>query len=165
MSVNMTKVSEDMKTGEQSGARTCPSCGARALERELVRDRFEYGGEGDPVWVEADNVPVEVCRACGQQFSGPEAARIRHDAICRALGLLTPAEIRELRERFGMTQEQFADWTGIGVATISRWERGRWVQTRAHDRFLRTLDENRILHEVVDAVPAAKRALLERQAG
>src|SRR5262249_18468888 len=29
---------------------------------------------------------------------------------------------------------------GIGVATLSRWERGRLLQTRAMDRYLRLLD-------------------------
>jgi HTH-type transcriptional regulator/antitoxin MqsA len=152
-----------MKTRQQNGPRSCPSCGYLSLQRQVIRERFEYGGEENTIWVEAENVPVEVCGHCGERFSGPEAAAARHNAICRALGLLTPAEIYELRERFGMTQEQFAAWTGIGVATISRWERGRWVQTRAHDRLLRALDENRALREVVDAVPAAKQILRDRQ--
>jgi len=152
-----------MKIGQQSEPRGCPSCGHLSLEQRLVHERFEYGGEDKTVWVEVENVPVEVCGHCGEPFSGPAAAAVRHDAICKTLGLLTPADIRALRERFAMTQEQFAVSTGIGVATISRWERGRWVQTRAHDRLLRTLDENRVLREVVEAVPAAKQILHDRR--
>src|SRR2546421_12140352 len=151
-----------MKNGQHDGPRICPSCGAPSLERRFVKDRFEYGAEDKTVWVEAENVPVEICARCHETFSGPEAARVRHDAICKTLGLLTPSEIRNLRERLGMTQEQFADWTGIGVATISRWERGRWLQTRAHDRFLRTLHENRVLREVIESFPEAKRNFQRR---
>src|SRR5205807_353946 len=44
------------------------------------------------------------------------------------------------RERFGPDQRDFAGLTGIGVATLSRWERGRLLQTRAMDRYLRLLD-------------------------
>jgi DNA-binding transcriptional regulator YiaG len=33
--------------------------------------------------------------------------------------------------------------TGIGEATISRWERGRILPNRAMDRYLRLLDRNR----------------------
>src|SRR5205807_9610189 len=64
---------------------------------------------------------------------------IRHEAICRALRLLTPAAIRAIRERLGPSQEQFAQLTGIGKATISRWECGRLLQNRALDNYLRLL--------------------------
>lgn len=36
----------------------------------------------------------------------------------------TAAEIRELRERLGLTQEQMAARVGVSFTTISRWERG-----------------------------------------
>lgn len=73
---------------------------------------------------------------------GPEAARIRHEAICRRLDLMTPERIKSIRERLEMTQKQFSDLTGIGEATLSRWERGRLLQCRAYDNFLRLLDQN-----------------------
>src|SRR5207249_4533721 len=66
--------------------------------------------------------------------------RLHHEAICKTFGFLTPQEIRDLREKkLRMTQEEFAQLTGIGVATISRWERGRLVQNRAMDKYLRLL--------------------------
>jgi len=151
-----------MKNGQHDGPRICPSCKSLSLERQFVNDRFEYGAEDKTVWVEAENVPIEVCARCHETFRGPEAARVRHDAICKTLGLLTPAEIRNLRERLHMTQEQFAEWASVGVATVSRWERGCWIQTRAHDRLMRTLDENRVLREVVESIPEAKRSLQRR---
>ena len=69
--------------------------------------------------------------------------RLQHAAVCRALGLLTPAEIQAIRERLGPTQAEFAQLTGIGEATISRWERGRILPNRAMDHYLRLLDRNR----------------------
>ena len=120
----------------------CPVCGKGQLERRLVTDRFEYAVDDKKTLVEAERVPVEVCNSCNEIFYGPEAARVRHDAACRALGLLTPNEIKGIRESLGMTQEEFAELTGIGQATISRWERGRLLQNRAHDRYLRLLADN-----------------------
>jgi HTH-type transcriptional regulator/antitoxin MqsA len=120
----------------------CPVCGAGVLESRVVTERFDYGDGEDKVLVVAANVPVQVCTNCHESFSGPEAARIRHLAICRALGLLTPDEIRTIRERLGPSQTQFAKLTGIGEATISRWERGRLLQNKAMDRYLRILDRN-----------------------
>ena len=55
------------------------------------------------------------------------------------MGLLTPAEIRSIRERLGLTQEQFTKLTRVGEATICRWERGRLLQNPAMDRYLRLI--------------------------
>ena len=80
---------------------------------------------------------------CGETFRGPEPARLHHEALCKTLGFLTTSEILDLREKsLRLTQEEFACMTGIGVATISRWERGRLVQNRAMDRYLRLLRDN-----------------------
>jgi putative zinc finger/helix-turn-helix YgiT family protein len=105
-----------------------------------IRDEFEYGPDDDRITVVAEAVPVLACPACAEILYGPEAAAVRHQAVCQALGLLSPAEIKALRERLGPDQDDFARLTGIGVATLSRWERGRLLQTRALDRYLRLLD-------------------------
>jgi HTH-type transcriptional regulator/antitoxin MqsA len=121
----------------------CPNCGYSPLREETITDRFEYRGDGEePITVEAQNVPVEVCPNCGEKYFGPASVRVQHAAVCRALGLLTPEEIQAIRERFGPTQAEFARLTGIGEATISRWERGRMLPNRAMDRYLRLLAEN-----------------------
>lgn len=36
----------------------------------------------------------------------------------------TPIDVKELRKRIGMTQEQFAARFGFSVATLRHWERG-----------------------------------------
>jgi putative zinc finger/helix-turn-helix YgiT family protein len=55
----------------------------------------------------------------------------------RAAGLLAPEEIRQGREKLGLTQKQFANLLGVGEATVSRWETGAQIQQCAMDRFLR----------------------------
>lgn len=117
----------------------CPTCNVGRLHDKVITDRFEYEVDGKTQTVVAENVPVRECdnAACGERLSGPEAGRIRHEAICRAFGLLTPREIQAIRERLGPSQERFAQLTGIGIATISRWERGRLLQNRAYDNLLR----------------------------
>jgi putative transcriptional regulator len=127
----------------------CPSCGRQALERRVIREEFDYGADDERVRVVAEAVPVLVCPACEEVFYGPEAEQVHHRAICKALGLLTPEQIRGVRERLGMSQADFARLTGIGVATLSRWEQGRLMQTRSLDGYL----------QVLDAVPDAVRVL------
>ncbi len=129
-----------MSAMQEALGRRCPSCGHGALQARRIRDEFEYGPEDDRITIVAEAVPVLVCPACGETLYGPEAAAVRHEAICRTLGLLSPAEVKALRERLGPDQDDFARLTGIGVATLSRWERGRLLQTRAMDRYLRLLD-------------------------
>src|SRR5258708_1018532 len=116
-----------MDAGPKKKLKRCPNCGHAPLQEEMVgTDRFEYQADGEePITVEAHNIPSEVCPYCKERYFGPAAARIRTAAVCRALGLLTPDEIQAIRERFGLTQAEFARLTGIGEATISRWERGR----------------------------------------
>ena len=119
----------------------CPACGVGRLHPKVVTERFPYDDDGAEVMVVAENVPVETCDnpKCAEEFSGPVAAAIRHEAICRALRLLTPSEIRSIRERLDLTQEQFTKLTRIGQATICRWERGRLLQNPAMDRYLRLI--------------------------
>jgi putative zinc finger/helix-turn-helix YgiT family protein len=136
-------------TEKEGQGRRCPTCGHQPLLARQIRDEFEYGPDGERITIVAEGVPVLTCPACGEVLYGPEAAAVRHQAICRALGLLTPAEIKAVRERYGPDQEDFSRLTGIGVATLSRWERGRLLQTRAMDRYLR----------LIDALPQAARFL------
>lgn len=129
-----------MSAEKEKQGRRCPSCGHQPLVAQRIRDEFVYGQDEERVTVVAEEVPVLVCSACGEVLYGPEAAAVRLQAICRALGLLSPAEIKALRERLGPGQEDFARLTGIDLSMLARWERGRLLQTRALDRYLRLLD-------------------------
>lgn len=126
-------------------ASRCPTCNTGRLCDKIVTERFEFEVDGKTKAVLAEMVPVSECdnTACGERLSGPEAARIRHEAICRTFGLLTPCEIQAIRERLELSQERFAQLTGIGVATISRWERGRLLQNRAMDNYLRLVERSK----------------------
>ena len=85
------------------------------------------------------DVPVRRCEDCDLEYLDDEAERLKHGAVCRHLGVLTPDEIRHIRKGFGMTQAEFAQVTGIGVASLNRWENGLTIQTQAYDRYLRLL--------------------------
>jgi putative transcriptional regulator len=38
---------------------------------------------------------------------------------------LTAGDVAAVRKRLGMTQEQFAEWFALDVATVRNWEQGR----------------------------------------
>ena len=112
----------------------CPQC--EALATTTIEDnRVEFGD----LQIVA-TMPVRACSDCDIQFVDYVGARIETEAIYRHHGLLTPWEIRDLRERRGLSRAAFAEITGLGEATIKRWETGAVAQNRANDRYLRLLD-------------------------
>lgn len=116
----------------------CPSCEHEGqVTTRLATQRFQYGNGADAVTLEAE-VPVRACGACGFEFLDAAAERARHDAICRHLGRLTPSEVRMVRRRAGdLSRQEFAELTGIGEASLGRWESGAQIQNVAMDRLLR----------------------------
>jgi putative zinc finger/helix-turn-helix YgiT family protein len=71
--------------------------------------------------------PANKCPKCGMVVSTPEQKRtgmIRMaDAYREKCKLLTSSEIREFRRKLGdMGQEKFAEFLGVGVASLKRWE-------------------------------------------
>lgn len=83
------------------------------------------------------SVPLRTCRACGLQYLDEHGERLRHEAICRHLGVLSPVEIRSVRKACGMTRASFAQATGIDEATIGRYENGLAIQNVGTDCCLR----------------------------
>ena len=119
--------------------RKCIFCEALAASENVQVESFNYKtDEGRVVELTAD-VPVISCSSCGEQYTDDRAECIRHEAVCRFLGRLTPVELRLIRERYGYSQKQWSDITGIGLASIKRWESGALIQGQALDRFVRVL--------------------------
>src|SRR5436305_1391141 len=102
-----------MKDQRTLTGRKCPECGEGQLFTFTRDEDFDFDLGEEIVKVHAENVPVEKCDKCGEEMSGPAAAKVRHEAICRAAGLLAPYEIKALRERFGWSQQHLADLTGL----------------------------------------------------
>ena len=125
----------------------CDVCGAIGVETELMRDPFIYGSGVNAVELTA-NVRVHTCSACGDSYTDDEADIAYDEAVCRHLGILTPAEIRAMRERYGLTRAEFAHLTGFGKATLGRWERGEVTQNRSADRYLRLLLDPKVMRRL-----------------
>ncbi|MGD9161054.1 MAG: type II toxin-antitoxin system MqsA family antitoxin [Desulfobacteraceae bacterium] len=81
-----------------------------------------------------------VCEECGMEIATIEqAATIQNvisDAYRKKVGLLTGAEIREQREKFGLTQKELSKRAGVGIASIKRWENGI-IQTKSMNTSLK----------------------------
>jgi putative zinc finger/helix-turn-helix YgiT family protein len=122
----------------------CPECDQQTVATVFKPHKFTYGRGADAVQIQAE-LPFRVCRHCGFEYLDKVGQEAQHDAVCRHLGVMAPSQIRALRAYHNLSRAEFAELTGLGDATIARWERGDLVQNVANDRYLRLLgDENNI---------------------
>lgn len=116
----------------------CVACGSSNGNIRTEQIAFDYT-QGESVVELTVEVPVETCRDCGERVQGAEAEKIRHERVCQYLGVLTPEEVRNVRGSLGLSREEMSDLTGIGSASIARWELGTLIQNRAYDHYVRLL--------------------------
>lgn len=86
------------------------------------------------------------CDRCGDERRTVEQRELAEQAAVAAMrlehGLLKPREIRQLRERLGLTAEQFGDLIfGVPKGIVEGWERGRYLQNPQVDALIRSLDD------------------------
>ena len=78
-----------------------------------------------------------VCSNCGFQMIPAdlleEHGRLVDEAYRSAAGLLSAKEIRAARSRMRMSQQQFAEYLGVGEASVKRWEAGALPEKSSDD--------------------------------
>lgn len=121
----------------------CPSCGSNNVTSAPEIEHFQYGEEADSVMLSA-SIQVHHCASCGMSFTAEDASDSRHEAVCRYLGVLTPLEVRQVRELYKLSQMEFAELSKIGKASLARWENGVLIQNQANDNllYLLTYEDN-----------------------
>ena len=119
---------------------SCPLCGGGRLNEKVIEECFNYKGHSLTV----SDYRVLECPACGEAIVDKESAR-RAEKLLRDFGrqvdgLLTAADIKRIRRKLHLTQEQMATVLGGGLKGFARYENGQVVQSRAMDNLLRILD-------------------------
>jgi putative zinc finger/helix-turn-helix YgiT family protein len=132
--------------------RTCDECGEQTVRVSFHEQRFEYGDGANAVELSA-RVPVWECAHCGHAYTDGDAEDCRHEAVCRHLGVLSPKQIRAIREKYNMSQAEFAKVTGCGLASVKRWETGALIQNLSADRLLRLISDPVIMAKLMGMEP------------
>jgi len=153
-------------------ATECPVCGKVALETR--RGEFHFtpppeipGGEmliPDATW--------EECSVCGEQMLPPALGDALLAERYHRLGLLSPGQTAEIRQRAGLTQVKMAEFLGVGEKTYARWESGRSIHNMSSDNLIRLVaqspelfprlkaqrdpDRKRLIGEYVQSLPQLK---------
>lgn len=113
----------------------CSQCGKGKVTSRVAEMTARVRGEDLPVRTEA-----VVCPRCGSQVLTDEQSSVytiaSADAYREKHGLLTSGELKEIRKRLGMSQQSFAGFLKVGVASVKRWEAGL-VQDEAMDELIR----------------------------
>jgi putative zinc finger/helix-turn-helix YgiT family protein len=128
----------------------CLECGKKEVWPAVVSHTSEIRHDGRLYTVKVPKLRVPRCKACGELIFENEADEQITSALREQLGLLSPEEIRGNRDKLGLSQRELAEHLGVAVETISRWENGVLIPSRAMDRYLR----------LYFTVPAARSALI-----
>lgn len=121
-------------------AQKCPICGAGSLKKKVGIEVFEYKGETKRI----PNYITYACNECGEAIVDTttlkESGKILKDFQREVDGLLTGQQIKAIRMKLGLTQEQLADIVGGGLKSLARYESGQVCQSKGMDNLLRILD-------------------------
>jgi HTH-type transcriptional regulator/antitoxin MqsA len=149
----------------------CPECDQPSLAPSVWAADFRH----EDTQVHVDGLECHVCAQCGADPVFPDQIRRNErriaDAKRRSDGRMTGDEVRAVRERFGLSQQEASELFGGGVNAFSKYERGAVLQSVAMDRLLKVaafypfvLDFLRIESRI--ATGAGERVAVERyQAG
>jgi len=123
----------------------CNECGLGTLSPATWEGSFRHGDGSLTV----SELECHRCSCCDADPVFAEQIRRNQARVADAKrahdGMLTGAEIRALRERLGLSQQQAAVVFGGGANAFSKYERGDVIQSAAMDRLL----------QLAAAIPAA----------
>jgi len=88
----------------------------------------------------------------GNEMVTPESSILIDKTQARYMGLLADSDIRALRERLSLSQDQLSDLLGCGKKSLSRWENGREYPSQLVNTLLRLLEEKKVTPEDLRSV-------------
>lgn len=118
---------------------TCPVCGKGKLVRKVLKESFEYKGKTTII----PHYVVHACDKCGEEIVDKKtlakSGRILNEFKRSVEGLLSGSEIKAIRKKLGLTQEEMARILGGGAKGFARYEAGTVCHSKAMDTLLRLL--------------------------
>jgi putative zinc finger/helix-turn-helix YgiT family protein len=115
----------------------CRTCREKGVVPVTMDYTAEIEHDGRLYQVKVPQLEVLRCGACGAIVLGDAASERVSEALRRAAGLLSPAEIKAGRKRLNLKQKELASYLNVAESTLSRWETGGQIQQRAMDTLLR----------------------------
>jgi DNA-binding transcriptional regulator YiaG len=103
--------------------------------------------------VKVETIEIEVYTdGSGNETVTTESSILIDKTQARYMGLLAAMDIRALRERHGLSQDQLSELLGCGKKSLSRWENGREYPSQLVNTLLRLLADDVITPDDLRAV-------------
>lgn len=126
----------------------CFECGKGNIRRRKTTIRAEVRGvrlQVPGIAEECDRcdfqvVPVEHANEFGQALDA---------AYRQAAGLLKKEQIRAARQGLSMSQREFAEYLGVGEASVKRWELGA-LQDKSNDNLIRQMTDPEYARRILE---------------
>ncbi len=136
----------------------CPICGKGTLKKEVIEEKLAYKGQT----ITIPDYVVYKCDLCNETIVDKgtlkSSAKVLKNFKCKVDGLLTGEEIKEIRKKLGLTQEEMSDILGGGLKGFARYETGQICQSKAMDNLLRVLDRfPQVVHFIQEKTVRSKR--------
>lgn len=127
----------------------CPNC--KKMVDTRVTEKYEaLSVRGQEITLK---VKMRICKECGEPLVDDELDDISlkqfYDEYRRLNNLLFPEEIKKIREKYNMSQTEFAKLLGMGEKTIARYENGA-IQERVHDNLIRVVNNSNVFADLLE---------------
>jgi len=119
-----------------SAQELCPICGEGHVTEQVQMVESEYKGRKEEL-----PLHFKLCDTCTSDFAGAAESKLNKRVLMafrkRVDGLLTGAEITELRRQYNLTQGHAARLFGGGPVAFSKYENDDVSQSESMDTLLR----------------------------
>ena len=127
----------ESKTKQRPFPRDCPNCRRKEVVLAIVPYSLQVKYEGKLYTVDIPALETPRCKSCEQVVFGVSVEKQINTAERTLLRLLQPAEIREGRERLGLSRDELSDRLGVSEPVLADWEDDISIQPRTADKLLR----------------------------
>ena len=91
------------------------------------------------------------CESCGEVLFTAEEGKKYDKAISEQYAmrtdLLSPNDIKEVRKKYNLSQQEFQQVLGVSSPSVSRWETGKAPQSKPVDLLIRAYKDSPLLAE------------------
>jgi len=124
------------KPTDTMAGQECPFCAQGVFKSCQVDYKATTPDEPEII---VKGVWVEKCSSCGEMVFPPDSSDYIAQVIAEETEQLTPAQLKEIRERLGVDQTQMSEILGLGDRTYHRWEKGTQYPSRSMCYYIRIL--------------------------
>ncbi|RLB76522.1 MAG: hypothetical protein DRH06_05760 [Deltaproteobacteria bacterium] len=120
----------------------CPICASDGLEKKETTEVFQYKGKS----ISIDNYVSYKCSVCEESIVDRDtlkkSGKILKDFEREIDGLLKSDDIKRIRRKLNLTQEEISSLLGGGLKAFARYENCQVTQSKVMDNLLRILDKD-----------------------